>query len=174
MSDSLSFKYILTEGDAVSAIRFQAFRSKLLWVLWGLFILIVAYTFYHQFQAVWLGQRAWSSLLRNILTIGALGAAWFAFNWFYPYWTARRWPTVGVEKEVTVSDQGITSRSVLGYSETSWANYTSALETDKFFMLYSGRASFFPIPKHCIANSSVQDRFRESIRANIPDVRLLV
>ncbi len=172
MSDSLSFKYVLTEGDAVSAFRFQAFRSKLLWVMWGLFILIVAYTFYHQIQAIWLGHRAWSSLLRNVLSFGALGAAWFAFNWFYPYWTARRDPTMGVEKELTVSDQGITLRSVLGYSEKSWANYTSALETDEFFMLYTGRANFFPIPKHCFVNSLSQDHFRELIRAHIPEVRL--
>ena len=171
MSDSLSFKYILTEGDAVSAFRFQAFRSKLLWVLWGLFILMVAYTFYHQIQAVWLGHRAWSSLLRTVLSFGALGVAWFAFNWFYPYWTARRWPAVGVEKEVTVSDEGMTTRSPLGYSESAWANFTGVLETDEFFLLQMGRANFLPIPKRDLAKISAVSDFRELLRAQFTDYR---
>ena len=173
MSDSLSFKYTLTEGDVASAMHSQALRSRYLWVLLGLFALIVAYTFYGQIQAVLLGQRPWYSLAWTGLTFSVLGFAWWAFIWLYPYWVARRWPAIGVERELTVSSNGITSRSALGYSESSWANFTSVLETDEFFLLNMGRANYLPIPKHDFADTLAQDCFRELIRANIPDARRL-
>ena len=107
------------------------------------------------------------------LTFGALGITWWASNWLYAYWLARRSPEVGVEKELTFTATGITSRSELEYSESTWANFTSVLETEEHFLLYRGRAEFVPIPKRDLAESMAQDRFRELLRTKIRDARLL-
>ena len=173
VSDTLSFKYTLTKADVVSSQHSQLFRSRLLWVMLGLIALMMAYGFYNQFEAVLLGRRAWTSLLRMFLTFGALGITWWASNWLYAYWLARRSPEVGVEKELIFTDTGMTSRSVLEYSESTWANFTSVLETDEYFLLYRGRAEFVPIPKRDLAESMAQDRFRELLRTKIRDARLL-
>lgn len=173
MSDSLSFKYTLTKGDAVGALREQAFRSRFLWVTLALVALLIGYAFYNNFVAILVGHLSWTSLLRTFFSFSALGIAWWAFHWFLPYWTAQSWPTVGVEQEVIVSDNGLAWKSTLENSQLTWANYTSALETDDFFLLFMGRANFLPIPKRQLMNSSIQDRFRYLIRANVPNARLL-
>jgi dihydrofolate reductase len=171
VSDSLSFKYTLTKGDAVDALRAQAFRSRYLWFLVGLAALFVGYTFYNNIIAVLMGYKTWTSLLRTFLTISAIGVAWWALNRFLPYWTAQRWPEVGVEKEVTVSGNGLSWKSALEDSKLTWANYTSAVETDEFFLLFMGRASFLPIPKRDLAEPLARDRFRDLIRAHVPNFR---
>lgn len=134
---------------------------------------MMAYGFYNQLEAVLLGRRAWTSLLRMFLTFGALGITWWALNWLIAYWVARHSPEVGVEKELTFTDTGMMSRSILEYSESTWANFTSVLETEEYFLLYRGRAVFVPIPKRDLAGSMVQDRFRELLRSNVKDARLL-
>ena len=171
MSDSITFKYTLTEGDAVRALRFQGMHSKLFWVMAGLFILILGYGILGSLSQVMLGEKDWYSFLRHLLINSCLGAAWAAFNWFYPVWAAKRRPAVGVEREVTVSGEGMTTRSPLGYSELTWASFTGVLETDDFFMLFTGRASFVAIPKRDLAAISAVSDLREFLRAQFADYR---
>lgn len=173
VSDSLSFKYTLTKGDAVGALRAQALRSRFLWVAVAWFALMAGYSFYNDLARVLLGQGSLLSLLRTVLTFGGLGVAWWGLHWLMPYWTAQRWPEVGIEKEMTVSENGIAWKSALENRELTWANYTNAVETDDFFLLYMGRANFEPIPKRQFDDSSLAARIRELIRFHIPDTKLL-
>lgn len=171
MSDSITFKYTLTEGDAVRALRYQGTSSKLFWVMAGLLALVLGYGLLSSLSSVMTGQKGWDSLLRSLLIYGGLGAAWASFVWFHPVWTAKRWPSIGVEREITVSGDGMTTRSELGYSESTWASYTGVLETDDFFLLFMGRANFQPIPKRDLAAVSAVSDLREFLRAQFPDYR---
>lgn len=160
MSDSITFKYTLTKGDAVRALRFQVLNSKLLWIFAGLYILSMGYVLSGSILSGMAGEKDWYSSLLTLPIYGLLGVAWAAFNWFYPVWTVKNWPAVGVEREVTVSAEGMTMRSPLGYSETAWANYTRMVETDDFFMLFMGRVNFIVIPKRDLAVSGLREFFR--------------
>ena len=72
---------------------------------------------------------------------------------------------------MTVSGEGMTTRSPLGYSESTWASFTGVLETDEFFMLFTGRADFLAIPKRDIAATSAVSDLREFFRAQFTDYR---
>jgi len=169
VTDSFRFRYTLSKGDLVGALRTQALRSRYLWVTVALFALVAGYAFYRDMAGVLAGYKPLVSLLRTVLTFGGLGVAWWASHWLLPYWTAQRYPDIGVEKELTVSDKGLTWRSALESSDLTWAKYTGAVETEEFFLLYQGRANFTPIPKRGLADSSAQSRFRELVRANVAD-----
>jgi len=169
VTDSFRFRYTLSKGDLVGALRTQALRSRYLWVTVALFALVAGYAFYRDMAGVLMGYKSLVSLLRTVLTFGGLGVAWWASHWLLPYWTAQRYPDIGVEKELTVSDKGLTWRSALESSDLTWAKYTGAVETEEFFLLYQGRANFTPIPKRGLADSSAQSRFRELVRANVAD-----
>lgn len=171
MSDSITFKYTLTEGDAVRAIRFGSIHSKLLWSIMAVAGLIFAYILFSNVVLALQGQKNWYSALRTLLFFGAVFGAWGALVWYHPVWLAKRWPAVGVERYVTATSDRIAVRSALGYIDAVWEDYTNVLETDHFFMLWMGGSNNLVIPKGALAEDSAVSKFREFLRARFADYR---
>lgn len=167
MSDSITFKYTLTEGDAVRAARFENTHSKLFWVVLAVVGLLVTYVLLVSFLSAMQGRSDWYGVLRTYMFFGGLYGAWVFLIWYQPVWTARRWPGVGVERNVTATEDGLAVHSDLSYNESAWVNYTAAMETDDFFMLWMGRANNLVIPKRNLAEISAVSGFREFLRARL-------
>jgi hypothetical protein len=141
--------------------------------MFGLLALFLGYRILGDAVSVVQRQEVWYHLLSSIVVHGAFGAVPLAFVWFYPVWLARNAPAVGVEREVTVSSKGMTLHSSLGKSDSAWANFTKMLETDEYFLLYSGKGLFYPFPKQAFGGEHEVRRFRELIRGQIRNSRIL-
>ncbi len=171
MSDSITFKYTLTEGDAVRVARFEYIHSKFLWVAVSVVGLMFAYFLLVNFLSAMQGRSSWDGALRTLLIFGGLFGAWGAFIWYQTIWTARRWPAIGVERDVTASEGGLFVHSDFGYNESTWSNYTAVLETDDFFVLWMGRTNHLAIPKRELAAISAVSDFRVFLRARLTNYR---
>lgn len=168
MSDSLSFKYTLTEEDFVGSIRYHALRQVSLLSLW---VLLAAMVFAMASALFYLIDRPRLNAVEIIpLTIIILIPAYFAYWvwWGHPKRVTREAPYLNVEIEGTASANGVTSRSRLGNHESAWGSYSAALESDGHFLLYVGRNVFSPFPKRAFTDSRDVDRFRDLIRAHVP------
>lgn len=170
MSDSVSFKYTLTEANYVRAMR--AFMWLQLWwrIMLAMFavaiaaLTILAASGVERLEPLWFGMSAGG--------VVGLAVTW-AFWTFQPRWLARNSPSVGVEIEVTLSPDGVNSRSSNGSADARWSIYTSARETTEFFLLFSGKNLFYPFPKSAFADSQHLGRFRDLVRTYVPDTKLL-
>lgn len=172
MSDSLSFKYILTEDDFVRALRAHAFKQIPRWSLW---ILLAALLFLQasgiHYIVTWPQASAFGVIWLILVTV--LPGVWFCWiRWWHPKRVIREAPYLNVEIEGTASVDGVVSRSRLGNHETAWGSYSAVFESVDYFLLYLGRNVFNPLPKRSFADTQDVDRFRDLIRAHVPNTRL--
>ena len=173
MSDSITFKFTLTEDDFVLAAHAHALSQRKWWIIWavffGLWILPLA--------AVALDTGPEENLLYRIapfLAGVASVAVMFALAWSWqPRRLARASPYLGVELAGTASGVGLETHSSLGKQEAAWANYSTVLETADHFLLYPARNAYAPLPKRAFADRGDLTRFRELIRAHVPSAGLL-
>lgn len=173
MSDSITFKYTLTEEDHARAWRIHNGASKTylaIWLLAGGFIGLLAWG---RVMAILDGEREWSSIFSMLLPVGIyVVTAWLSFSW-RPRFLARQSPYRGLENNVTASETGVASSNALFRNEIQWGAYTHAIEKPDMFLLYTGRLLFYPFPRRCFENQEDADRFRDLIRAHIKNFRVL-
>lgn len=173
MSDSITFKYTLTEGDFVQSIRAHAFKRKPWWALW---VLLAALVFVDVSWVMYVIDRprleAGEIIGMIMATVGPAILVWWVW-WGHPKRVARGAPYLGVDIAGTVSLHGIASHSALGKVEATWASYSTVFESADHFLLYLGRNVFNPFPKRCFSNPKDVDRFRQLIRENVPKTKLL-
>lgn len=173
MSDSIPFKFTLTEVDFVLAAHAHALSQRKWWIIWavffGLWILPLA--------AVALDTGPGEDLLYRIapfLAGVASVAVMFFLAWSWqPRRLARASPYLGVEMAGAATAEGLETHSSLGKQEAAWANYSAVLESADHFLLYPARNQYAPLPKRAFANGRDLERFRELIRANISGAALL-
>lgn len=164
MTDSITFKYTLTEEDAVRVVRFENTYSKFFWAMVLVVALMFAYSLFVNAVLALDGQRSWYAPLKTLTIFGALFGAWGAFNWYLPVSIAKRWPGVGMERQITANADGMAVQDSLGYTASIWENYTDILETNHFFLLRSGPANTLAIPKKTLTAVSGLSDFREFLR----------
>lgn len=170
MTKDFVLKYTLSVKEETRARRADFLRKKSTWVAWSmsaLFFIVVA--IFTKALAVLEGDKPLSSLLPVSLWFLGLSAAVFAFGWFYPVGMR----VAGADREVTISDEGVRSRSPVARRLLYWVNFTSALETREFFLLRTGAQSMWPVPKRSLADSGALQALRDLIRAHVPAARLL-
>ncbi|MEN8197916.1 MAG: YcxB family protein [Pseudomonadota bacterium] len=173
MSDSITFKFTLTEEDFVQASHVHAFSQRRWWITWavffGLWIVPLAAVLLDKGLA---GDALYRLLpfLAGVASVAALFAmAW----WWQPRRAARGSPYLGVEMAGVASGDGLAMDSPLGKQQAAWASYSAVLESAEHFLLYLARNSYAPLPKRAFANREDLGRFRELIRANISSATLL-
>jgi hypothetical protein len=66
------------------------------------------------------------------------------------------------------SDKGITTRSSLGSSTTSWQVFHKIVETPRYFLCYEARNVTSLIPKRNFTDQQHIQNFRAIIQANVP------
>jgi len=171
--DSFSFKYTLTADDYVRAMWVYLYYSRgwrfLLLLLGCIFVVVAA-------LAVVATVKHGRLILGGLPYFGMVALLPVLFVWRigrYYRTAARKSPFVGIEHEMTFSPEGMTSRSSRGSSETQWSIFTGARESDNFFLLHVGMSLFYPYPKSAFDTADDVGRFRDLIRANIPDAKLL-
>ncbi|MCK5276164.1 MAG: YcxB family protein [Alphaproteobacteria bacterium] len=173
MSDSITFKFTLTEEDFVQASHVHAFSQKRWWITWavffGLWIVPLA--------AVLLDKGlAGDALYRLLPFLAGLAsvAVLFMLAWSWqPKRAARGSPYLGVEMEGVASSDGLAMDSPLGKQEAAWASYSTVLESADHFLLYLARNAYAPLPKRAFADQTDIGRFRELVRAHVPNARVL-
>jgi hypothetical protein len=171
-SDSVSFKYTLTEKDYRRAMR--AFLSSRLGNRGALaFIglgfcgfIVTAITDVAVSGAT--NPNFWPTLGGLVVFVAAI----FGLVRFCHWNAARKSPHVGIQYDVTFSAEGLTSRSSHGTAEARWSIYTGARETKDFFLLHSGANLFYPYPKTAFATPQDLASFRDLIRMHIPNAKL--
>lgn len=173
VSDTLSFKFSLTEEDFVLAAHAHACSQKRWWITWavffGLWIVPLA--------AVTLDTGPDEDMLSRILPFlagVASVAILFSLAWFWqPKRAARGSPYLGVEMAGVASGDGLAMDSSLGKQQAAWASYVTVLESADHFLLYLARNSYAPLPKRAFADRDDLERFRAMVRANISSAVLL-
>ena len=173
VSDSITFKFTLTEEDFVRASHVHAFSQKRWWITWavffGLWIVPLAAVLLDKGLA---GDALFRLLpfLAGVVSVAVLFAlAW----WWQPRRAARASPYLGVEMVGVASGGGLVMHSRLGKQEAVWAKYSAVVESADHFLLYLAKNSYAPLPKRAFADREDLNRFRELIRANISNAGLL-
>ena len=173
MSDSITFKFTLTEEDFVRASHVHALSQRRWWITWAVFfgLWVVPLT------AVLLDKGLAGDALYRLLPFLAgvasvavlFGLAW----WWQPRRAARGSPYLGVEMAGVASGDGLAMDSPLGKQQAAWADYATVLESADHFLLYLAKNAYAPLPKRAFADRADLDRFRALIRANISSATLL-
>lgn len=170
MTNDFVLNYTLSVKEETRARRADVLRKKSIWIAWSisaLFFVVVAIV--PKVVAVLDGEKPLSSLVPVFLLFFGLFAAIFAFTWFYPVGMH----VTGADREVTVSNEGVRSRSRVARRLLYWVNFTNALETRDFILLRMGGHGMWPIPKRSLADSAALEGLRDMIRGHVPDARLL-
>jgi hypothetical protein len=166
VSDSLSFKYTLTEDDLVRASFAQILVGKRKWLLLAMLTVVLV------LLAVSLFQGNWGGVFKLFASVALAGVTILLLK-HYVRWTVRKSPYIGVELEMTASPDGLACNSSLGNSQVEWTAYTSVIETAELFLFRSGVVLCAAFPKQSFADPKEMSRFRDLIRARVPDARLL-
>ena len=173
MSDSITFKFTLTEEDFVQASHVHAFSQKRWWITWAVFFGLWIVPLAAVLLDKGLAGDALFRLLPFLAGVASV-AVLFALAWFWqPRRAARGSPYLGVEMEGAASGDGLAMHSRLGKQEAAWSTYFTALESADHFLLYPAKNSYAPLPKRAFAGKEDIDRFRELIRASISSAGLL-
>lgn len=171
MSDSITFKYTLTEEDFVRAVREATSLKKWGWLVWGaLALMMVVGTKSAIGRMLESGPSAGSIILLLWVTVLPGYLFWLA-KFGRPRQIGRSDPEVGIDTVTTVSACGITSCNKLRKHEATWAAFTHVIESRDTFLLFMGKIDFSLMPKRCFEDTDVMDRFREIVRANVTDFR---
>ena len=170
MTNDFALNYALSVKEETRARRADALRKRSTWAAWaGSALFFIAVVILPKALAVLDGDEPLSSLLPGLLIFFGIFGAIFARMWFYPL-GAR---VTGPDREVTISNEGLNSRSPVARRLLYWVNFTSAVETREFFLLRMGGGSMWPVPKRSLADSAVLQGLRDLIRAHVPDAELL-
>lgn len=172
MSDSITFKFTLTEDDFVRAAHAHALSQRRWWITWAIFF------------GLWLVPLV-SVLLQNgltgemlyqalpLLTGLASVAVFFALAWSWqPRRSARRSPFLGSGLAGIANAHGLDMSGSLGGEPVPWGSYDTVLEADHHFLLYPARNQYAPLPKRAFTSREDLRQFREMIRENIPSANL--
>ncbi len=170
MPKDFTLNYTLSVKEETRARRADAFRKKSIWATWAVSTLFYcAVVILPQALTVLEGDEPLNSLLPGLLIFFGISAAVFVHMWIYPV-GAR---VTGADRAVTVSDEGVSSKSPVARRLLYWVNFTSALETREFFLLRMGGGSMWPVPKRSLADSAALQGLRDLIRKHVPEARLL-
>lgn len=173
MSDSITFKYTLTEEDYVRAMRAYLYYERgwrTLFVFVGLCVCLMVVL--AVVVTVNLGRPYYKPVFyAGAFVLGAV-AVWWLVGLFQRK-AAKKSPFVGTEYDMSFSPGGVTSRSPLTSGEARWSVYTGARESPEFILLCSGIGLYYPFPKKIFDNPEDLERFRELIRTHVPNARLL-
>ena len=170
MTTDFTLNYTLSVKEETRARRADVLRKKTTWAAWSAAALFfIAVVILPQALAVLDGDEPLNSLLPGFLVFFSLFAAVFAFIWFYPLGVR----VTGADREVTVSNEGVSSQSPVARRLLYWVNFTGALETREFFLLRIGGQSMWPVPKRGLPDAAALQGLRDLIRAHVPAARLL-
>ena len=170
MTTDFTVTYTLTAEVEARARRVDFLRKKMTWVVLGASALFfIAFAIFPPVLAVLEGVEPLNSLRTPFLYFAGLGVFWLLVYRFYPQGIR----AAGADKEVSVSDEGISSKSPVAHRLLYWVNFTNALETGDFFLLRTGGQNVWVVPKSNLGDSAILQGLRDLIRVHIPDARLL-
>lgn len=177
MSDRVSFKYTLTEEDVVRSSQAHA-AGKRIWLRAAAAVIVPSIIF--------IGSVANMDAVQLLVDFAVSVAAglfiwfvgwpifWIGF-WYifakYLEFILRKSPHIGVEYEMVASPDGVIWNSPHGNTDLQWSAYTSVREAAEYFLLYCGITLCSTIPKRVFTHPRDLERFRELIRAHVPDFR---
>jgi hypothetical protein len=173
VSDSITFKFTLTEEDFVRASHVHALSQRRWWITWAVFFGLWVVPLAAVLLDAGLTGDALFRLLPFLAGVASV-AVLFTLAWSWqPRRGARASPYLGVEMAGVASGDGLAMDSSLGKQQAAWASYSTVLESADLFLLYLARNSYAPLPKRAFADREDLERFRVLIRANISSAGLL-
>lgn len=172
--DSLNFELTLTAEDYKRAYRVFMRKSKTFAVTW-IFVTVTYFYLISDNIVYLINGGGIVKLIVGILPTTILYILLMAYIYFWkPIRIARSAPDVGATYSVTVSDTGIAIRSNLGNAARyGWEKFIAATETANDFLLFRPGSQFNAYPKRMFGDPRDLGKFRDLIRQNVPEAKLL-
>ena len=167
MNDSTSIidlKFKMTRGDLISALRQQALRSWLLWLIFGVFVLRLAMEIYY---AVTLGQVPDGNVFSPWIAIA------LTFFFFFPMLVVRfrTDPRLFDEQTWRFTDSGINYRSGVQSTELGWERLEKITLDGTFYQLHLSKQNIVLIPRRAFPNAQSETDFKNlakhKVRTNL-------
>ena len=154
MTDSIDLKFQMTRNDLVSALRQQAFRSWLLWLILGVFVVRLAMEIYY---VVTLGE----------VPDGNVFSPWIAmaltFFVFFPFLVVRFRADARMFDEQTwhfASDE-IIFNSGQQSTKIVWSQLKKITLDGSFYQLHFSKQDVALIPRRAFPNAQVEADFKK-------------
>jgi hypothetical protein len=160
MSDSIDLKFKMTRGDLISALRQQAFRSWLWWLILGVFVLRLAMEVYY---VVTLGEVPDGNVFSPWI---AIALTFFAF---FPLLVVRfrTDPRVFDEQTWHFASEGIRFTSGSQSSNIVWSKLEKITRDGSFYQLHFSKQDVALIPRRVFANPLTETNFQNIVKPKV-------
>jgi len=156
----IDLKFKMTRGDWVSALRQQAFRSWLLWLILGVFVIRLAMEIYY------------------VVTLGAVPdgnvfSPWIAmaltFFFFFPMLVVRfrTDPRLFDEQIWRFDNSGITFASSEPSAQLGWDRLEKITFNGVFYQLHFSKQNVALIPRRAFPSAQAETEFKNIVKQKI-------
>lgn len=160
MTDSIDLKFQMTRGDLISALRQQAFRSWLLWLILGVFVIRLAMEIYY---VVTLGEVPDGNVFSPWIAIA------LTFFFFFPMIVVRFRTDARVLQEQTwhfASDE-IIFNSGQQSTKIVWSQLKKITLDGSFYQLHFSKQDVALIPRRAFASAQAETEFKSIIKQKV-------
>lgn len=160
MTDSIDLEFQMTRGDLASALRQQALRSWLLWLILGIFVVRLAMEIYY---LVTLGE----------VPDGNIFAPWLAVALtlfvFFPFLVVRFHADKRVFDEQTwhFACDEITFNSGPQSTKLVWSQLQKITLDGAFYQLHFSKQAVALIPRRAFASAQVETDFKNIVKQKV-------
>ena len=172
--EGLIFELTLTTDDFKRAYRLFMRRSKYFVTMW----LFMAVTYLYLISGNIVDLIKEEEISAMAIAIFPVTALYIILILYLYYWKpiriARSAPDVGAAYKIIVNDNGIVISSNIGNTARyGWEKFSAAIETADDFLFFRAGSQFNAYPKRMLTDPRDVERFRELIRENIPNTKLV-
>ena len=160
MKETIDLKFQMTRGDLVSALREQALRSWLLWLILIVFILRLTIELY---SIVTLGNVQDGNLLSPWIAIALACFAIFPFL-IVRFRTDER---MFAEQTWSFADNGITFASGEHSANFVWNKLNKITLNGSFYQLHFSKQDIALIPRRVFSNSEIETQFKNLAKQKV-------
>ncbi|MBI5033498.1 MAG: hypothetical protein HZB51_23495 [Chloroflexi bacterium] len=159
-SNTIDLKFQMTRNDLVSALREQAFRSWLLWLIFGIFILRLTMELYY---IVTLGGVPDGNVFSPWI---AIALALFAI---FPLLVVRfrTDPRMFEEQTWSFASDGVTFASGQHSANFVWKKLNKITLNGSFYQLHFSKQDIALIPRRVFPNAQIETQFKNLAKQKV-------
>jgi hypothetical protein len=160
MIDNIDLKFQMTRGDLISALRQQAFRSWLLWLILSVFVIRLAMEIYY---VVTLGEVPDGNVFSPWIAIA------LTFFVFFPFLVVRFRADSRVLQEQTwhfASDE-IIFNSGQQSTKIVWSQLEKITLDGSFYQLHFSKQDVALIPRRVFSSAQAETEFKSIIKPRV-------
>ena len=160
MANSVDLKFQMTRGDLVSALRQQAFRSWLWWLVLGVFVVRLTMEIYY---VVTLGEVPDGNIFSPWIAIALV------FFGVFPFLVVRFRTDARVFAEQTwhFANGGITFSAGEQSSDIGWDKLQKITRAGSFYQLHFSKQDVALVPRRVFASAQSETDFQNIIKQKV-------